>query len=153
MSKGNKTFTLTKKPHAGGRPRKYTELEILTKNIEKYFKSLKSKDGLSDQPPTMAGLAIALGFESRQSLADYGKNEKFSYIIKKAKTAIELFWESRLVSTSPTGAIFWLKNHAEYADRQEVTGANGGPLRFASLTDEELDKLIAEEITRRANGK
>lgn len=75
----------------------------------------------------MSGLAYALGFESRQSLYAYEKDERFSYSIKRAKLAIEIWYEERMSGNSPTGAIFWLKNHAGYTDKQEISGNDDKP--------------------------
>ena len=86
--------------------------------IDTYFKSLKGKNG--DKPPTLAGLALALGFVSRQSLFDYSENELFACAIKKAKARIEEHHEGRMSGTSPVGSIFWLKNNAGYVDKQEI---------------------------------
>lgn len=88
---------------AGGRPRKYNTAEELQEAIDAYFEETKDV--------TITGLALFLGFESRQSLYDYAEQEQFSYIIKRAKFKVEHAYELRLInSSSPTGAIFALKN-------------------------------------------
>lgn len=89
--------------HAG-RPPKYESPEDLQKAINDYFEDLQEDD------PTLTGLALHLGFESRQSMYDYEKRDKFSYTIKRARLAIENKYESMLFKPSPTGAIFALKN-------------------------------------------
>ena len=108
-----------------GRPRIYDNAEDIDIAIESYFNSLESGD--TTRPPTMSGLAYALGFESRQSLYAYEKDERFSYSIKRAKLAIEIWYEERMSGNSPTGAIFWLKNHAGYTDKQEISGNDDKP--------------------------
>jgi hypothetical protein len=77
----------------------------------------------SDNPPTVAGLAYRLGFASRQSVYDYEwKNEKFAYVVKRARLLIEEFHEKRLSTAMfPTGSIFWAKNHG-WSDRQRDEG-------------------------------
>jgi len=75
---------------------------------------------------TMAGLAYWLGFEDRNGLLEYEKRPEFSSIVKRARTKIQSWWESRLGDKSPTGAIFWLKNHAGYRDEQHMQ--HGGNL-------------------------
>jgi hypothetical protein len=119
------------------RPRKYDTEEELQEEIDKYFAAVgfcPAVDTLgnivtgSDGKPviihnqaTMSGLAYALGFTSRQSIYDYEQNEVFSYAIKRARLRIESVIENDLLTTkSPTGAIFWLKNHAGYSDKQEI---------------------------------
>jgi hypothetical protein len=102
-----------------GRPRKWDNPDEMQEAIDAYFASLN--DGETAKPPTVAGLAIALGFCDRQSLQDYAKDERFSFPIKAARHKIEAWHEGRLSGTSPTGSIFWLKNHAGYTDKQEQT--------------------------------
>jgi len=108
------------------RPRKYKTDEELDEAITAYFKSLTATD--TPRPPTMAGLAYALGFSSRQSLYDLEKNDIFSYTIKRARLLVEGWYEERMSGNSPTGAIFWLKNHAGYTDKQEISGPAGEQL-------------------------
>lgn len=111
-----------------GRPPKYETCQELEAKIQEYFKScvpefLKNpttneyvlNNGqpvvLDHNKPTITGLALALGFESRQSLYDYEKNNKFSYIIKRAKLKVENSYEqdTRNPKLQPTGSIFALK--------------------------------------------
>lgn len=113
-----------------GRPAKYAEAEAFEAKVNEYFNGLLD-DPERPQPPTMAGLALHLGYTSRQSLYDAEKKkDEFSYIIKRARLKIEGYWETRLAGNSPTGAIFWLKNHSGYNDKttQELTGADGSKL-------------------------
>jgi hypothetical protein len=115
-----------------GRPPVFETSEELEQSIEDYFEKCVSKpltfdkDGIPtpvmdakgnpvmiDNPPTTAGLALHLGYASRQSLYDQkDRDERFSYIIKRAILAIENQHEKRLsLAGSPVGSIFWLKNH------------------------------------------
>ncbi len=64
---------------------------------------------------TITGLALFMGFESRQSLFDYGKKQDFSYVVKRAKLAVENSYEGN----GQTIDIFALKNMG-WVDRQEV---------------------------------
>lgn len=130
---------------AGGRPPKYETAEDLETLIDGYFKECVpvpmtyEKDGetkilcdnkgnpvYSDNPPTVAGLALRLGFVSRQSIYDYEvKGSEFAYIIKRARLMIEEHHEKRLSTAStPTGSIFWMKNH-EWSDKQELEHSGG----------------------------
>lgn len=62
--------------------------------------------------PTVAGLALSLGFADRCSLLDYeAREEEFSRVVKRARTRIEQHHEERLSGNSPTGSIYWLKTH------------------------------------------
>ncbi len=119
-----------------GRPAKFETPEELEAAIDTYFegcqaeplvfegemlRDAKGNPVMNNKVPTTAGLALHLGFADRQSLYDQkGRSEEFSCIIKRAITAIEVrHEESMLTSSSPTGSIFWLKNH-KWADKQEV---------------------------------
>ena len=86
------------------RPRIYNDENELQEEILKYFEQCKN------ERPTVTGLALFLGFASKQSLYDYEKNDKFSYPIKRALTMIECELEKRLENQSVSGIIFALKN-------------------------------------------
>jgi hypothetical protein len=88
------------------RPRMYNDEVELQEEILKYFE----KCNTSNERPTVTGLALFLGFASKQSLYDYEKNDKFSYPIKRALTMIECELEKRLENQSVSGIIFALKN-------------------------------------------
>ena len=93
---------------------KFETVEELEKSIGDYFESLEYKDAETQQvmhrPATMTGLALALGFCSRQSLYDYEGRDAFSYTIKIARLRVENSYEEHLFTKSCTGAIFGLKN-------------------------------------------
>jgi len=104
-----------------GRPPKYKNKEKLQDKITEYFEKGMRKRQVVVGPvtnrsiveipvPTITGLALFLGFESRQSFYDYEKNKEFSYTIKKARTFIEREYEELLSTGNVTGAIFALKN-------------------------------------------
>lgn len=93
--------------------------EELKKRVDEYFNSgirtktiFVGKDAVPIEVPvpTITGLAIFLGFESRQSFYDYEKNPKHSYTIKRARMFIEREYEEQLQVGNTTGAIFALKN-------------------------------------------
>lgn len=91
----------------GGRPAKFDNPEDLQKKVDEYFDWAKQENnGIK----TITGLALFLGFESRQSIYDYEKDGTFSYIIKNARLRVEEGYEERLHTGIPTGAIFALKN-------------------------------------------
>jgi len=104
-----------------GRPPKYKNKDELQKKITEYFENGMRKRKVVVGPPanksiveipvpTITGLALFLGFESRQSFYDYEKNNEFSYTIKKSRTFIEREYEELLSTGNVTGAIFALKN-------------------------------------------
>lgn len=69
--------------------------------------------------PTITGLCIFLGFESRQSFYAYEQKPEFSYTIKRARLFIENEYEEMLHAGNTTGAIFALKNFG-WIDKQEI---------------------------------
>jgi hypothetical protein len=100
---------------SAGRPPIWDDPEKFEKAVEAYFAESETKKS----NPTWTGLALHLGFESRQSLQDYKEKEQFSYPIKKALARIEENYEQGLFSRNPAGAIFALKNFG-WKDKQEV---------------------------------
>jgi hypothetical protein len=121
-----------------GRPLKYKTNEELQSAIDEFFalcvpelltdiegKAVVDKVGRPVyrlNPPTLTGLALHLGFESRQSIYDYEKrNEAFSYTIKKARLTCENFAERGILSGEVNAAagIFVLKNYG-WTDKQEI---------------------------------
>jgi len=116
---------------------KYESVEEIDQEIDKYFKECKPEylldsDGeyvldkgkpvlLNVGKPTITGLALALGFESRQSMYDYEKKEAFSYTIKRARLKIENSYEQDIRNSGlvPTGSIFALKNFG-WSDKLEI---------------------------------
>lgn len=114
----------------GGAPPRFETAEALLQKVEEYFEWCKGELNTdpekamaykrNPEPLTVTGLALFLGFESRQSLYDYEKNDVFSYIIKHARLKVENAYEINLqTSRNPAGSIFALKNMG-WADRSEV---------------------------------
>lgn len=122
---------------AAGRPAHFENGDQLRSKVEEYYTylsgdyvdvKLSDDEGNSfterkytrhPEDPTITGLALFLGFESRQSVYDYEKNGEFSYIIKNARLRVEHGYEKSLKSDKPTGAIFALKNMG-WTDKMEL---------------------------------
>ena len=122
-----------------GRPLKYETPEELRDAITGYFETCKE----NKVPTSMCGLALALGFNSRQSLLNYENRIEFMDIIKKARLTVEMHYELRLNTTSCTGAIFALKNMG-WTDRQEIE--HSGKMKHVyDTTDEELEEIIKSD--------
>lgn len=135
-----------------GRPLKYKTVAELEKKIKEYFDKcvdviLKDEEGrplvnksgivaMIPHPPTVAGLALYLGFEDRRSLYDYKERPEFSHTIKKAILKIEENAENALITgKASTGAIFWLKNHGWTDKTIQDVNVNGYSL-FEKRTEE-----------------
>ena len=125
-----------------GRPPKYKKKEEVDGLIEKYFKEcegrpyimedgepLRDKNGevvmLGERPITMTGLALALGFNSRQSLLNYQGKPEFMDSITRAKAHVEEYAERRLYDRDGAkGAEFSLKYNFKWA-QEEKNGKDG----------------------------
>lgn len=113
------------KVSTAGRPPLFDDPEVLESQIEAYFNDPDHEYQQvgeiiwQKKPITITGLALWLGFESRQSFYDYEKNERFSYIIKKARLRVEQEYEAKLSRNNPTGSIFALKNMG-WKDTSEI---------------------------------
>lgn len=114
---------------AGGRPPKYESKEQIEGLIEDYFKKCEGeilKDGNDEivfdkfgrpvmvgvRPPTVTGLALALGFSTRTSLLNYQGKKEFLDTITRAKSMVEAYAEERLFDRDGSnGARFSLVNN------------------------------------------
>lgn len=134
-----------------GRPPMFETPEELSKEIDNYFNGgVKTRKVIVGKPPntqvieievpTITGLCIFLGFESRQSFYAYELKPEFSYTIKSARLFIENTYEEMLHAGNTTGAIFALKNFG-WIDKQEID-------QKTTLSDERIDasKLTTEEL-------
>jgi hypothetical protein len=117
-----------------GRPAAYDTPEQMQQAIDSYFDTCVQED----RPPTVTGLALALGFESRNALLYYESDKpEFLSTVKKAKGRIEQHIEEQLYrGSSVTGLIFNLKNNFGWKDAHDYTHVTRdeegkeAPLRF-----------------------
>ena len=118
----------TKKPHVG-RPPKYKSVEEMQAKIDEYFAACKGHPMTDDEgkpvldkfgrpivldahPPTITGLALALGFASRQGLLTYQGKKVYCDTITRAKAKCEQYAEERLFDRDGSnGAKFSLQNN------------------------------------------
>lgn len=119
-----KKYNYTKKT---GRPAKFKTPEELQIKVNEYFDTFPAS-------PTLAGLALYLGFESWQSINDYAKRDKFSYVISCARLKIIDFLENSAMRDkgSPQGVIHRLKV-MKYDAPQQISGVGGVPLQIVVL--------------------
>lgn len=138
---------------AVGRPPKYKSKEEIEAKIDAYFKEcegeiLKDEKGkpvfdkfghpvvINQRPPTVTGLALALGFTTRLSLLNYQGKKEFVNTITRAKTMIEAYTEERLFDRDGT-------NGAQFSLRNNFKGWND---RQPSELDQEEQKARIEQI-------
>lgn len=129
--------------HAGGRPPIFADPEALKAKVDDYFVWVQGEKEIiinqKGEPEekwkrfpkhvTITGLALHLGFESRQSIYDYEEKGEFSYIIKNARLRVEENYEQNLHGNNCTGSIFALKNMG-WKDKTEtaLTDPDGNAL-------------------------
>ncbi len=124
-----------------GRPKKYTEVELMKQKTDLYFKKCDNKN----EPYTVTGLCLALDI-TRETLNQYLKDEQFSDTIKKAKLKVENYLEKHLIiDSSTTGIIFNLKNNFGWTDKQELKHSGNINNPFEGLSTEELRQLISDD--------
>ncbi len=144
-----------------GRPPLFDSPKSMMEKIDEYIQGQYGKVIESDKEDeddlqvrgyniTITGLALYLGFESRQSFYDYEEKPEFSYIIKRARLHVENAYEMNLYGKNPTGSIFALKNMG-WKDKSEVeqnTTIKDETIDTSTLTDAELRALV--EIQRKS---
>lgn len=122
-----------------GRPPMYKTAKEIQKKIDAYFEECKGRLLVDDngnamrdkygmpiyvdaRPLTITGLALALGFTSRQALLNYQAKEEFVDTIMRAKAKVECYAEERLFDKDgANGAKFSLANNFEgWKEKKEV---------------------------------
>ena len=86
--------------------------------VDKYGYAVK----VGVRPLTITGLALALGFNSRQALLNYQAKEEFHDTILRAKAKVEQYAEERLFDKDgANGAKFSLSNNFEgWREKQQI---------------------------------
>lgn len=92
--------------NGGGRPRIYNTPEDLEVEVISYFQDCVDRK----ISVTVTGLALYVGFNSRNMLYEYRARDEFSGIIKRALTAVEHGYELNLHTFNALGAKFALMN-------------------------------------------
>lgn len=132
---------------AAGAPRKWKSVKAMQEAIDAYFKKCEGEPLIVDgsvavdkygvpiiinvKPPTVTGLALALGFTGRQALLDYQARPEFADTITRAKARCEEYAESRLYDKDgANGAKFSLGcNFGWNSDNEK----SGDPAALAAL--------------------
>lgn len=134
----------------GGRPRKFTDNDLLKEKVDAYFDWCdeqsrtftddKGRTKVVNKPYTMSGLALYLDADT-DTINEYqkgvydDKDNMFSVTLKKARKKIENYAEEQLFSGNNTaGIIFNLKNNFHWSDKKEI-----------DLKVEDLTVTIAED--------
>lgn len=123
----------------GGRPPFYNTAEEMQEKIDAYFEECKGRTLTDDEgnimtdkygcpivvdarPLTITGLALALGFNSRQALLNYQIKDEFHDTILRAKAKVECYAEERLFDKDgANGAKFSLANNFDgWKEKQQI---------------------------------
>ena len=124
-----------------GRPLTYKTKKELQEKIDAYFEECAGSpllDGngvpmvdkrgnpvlVNARPPTITGLALYLGLNSRQALLNYQGRKEFNDTITRAKSRVEQYAEERLFDKDgANGAKFSLANNFEgWKEKQQIDG-------------------------------
>jgi hypothetical protein len=139
----------------GGRPPMYKTVEEMQEKIDAYFEKCKGRvfehngEPVTDkygmpiiidaEPPTVTGLALALGFTSRQALLNYQDKKEFVDTVTRAKARVEHYAEMRLFDKDgANGAKFSLANNFEgWKEKQSIEADVNSTMNISiELTDE-----------------
>ena len=124
------------------RPLKYKTVDELQAAIDEYFKACEGRPLLDDKgqpvllkglpvmldvtPPTVTGLALALGFAGRQALLNYQGRKQFKDAITRAKSRCVAYAEGRLFDRDGAhGAQFSLRCNFGWSDKAEQAESGG----------------------------
>jgi hypothetical protein len=100
------------------------------------------------EPATISGMALFLGFSSKQEFEIYEETGKYATILKQGRLRIEAAYEARLYQT-PTGVIFALKTMG-WTDKPEVrkpTTATDNTLKVEIINTGLLPAANEKEVT------
>lgn len=140
------------------RPLKYKTVEQLQEAIDAYFEGcegtvLRDSEGnpvlnkwgspvmIGQKPPTVTGLALALGFTSRQALLNYQGRKMFVDAVTRAKSRCEEYTESRLYDRDGAmGAKFSLMNNFKGWREKPVER-----IQENDVEDDPITKALKEE--------
>lgn len=139
-----------------GRKPTYSKCEDMQKKIDAYFSSCEGQLITDDKgkplfdkfgqpvyidrhPPTIVGLALALGFTSRQTLLNYAEKPEFVDAITRAKARVEQYAEERLYDKDGTrGAQFTLR--CNFGWKEDTDTDKSDPVNITIAPREKKDE-------------
>ena len=89
---------------------KFNNRESLNRLIDEYFERSKNNTDKSTEPVTLTGLALYLGFTSKEVFDEYEQMDRYKDILSSGRFRVMAYYESRLHHPAPTGAMFALKS-------------------------------------------
>lgn len=96
----------------------------LNRLIDEYFERPKNNTDKTAEPITVAGLALYLGFSSKDEFDEYEQTGYHKLFIQRARFRVMAYYESRLHYPAPTGAMFALKSMG-WADKLKTKKSTG----------------------------
>lgn len=141
--------------------KKYKTPDELLKKGNEYFDFC----GKNFRPLTMAGLALFLGFTSRQTIYEYRKDPEFTEVIDFLKLRIEEWNTNLLYETGRSDArvnqnsvLFVLRATLGVRDVsvvENVTTTKNEKIDFSKIPDDKLDEFISllESATKTDDSK
>ncbi len=95
---------------------------------------------VGQKPPTITGLALALGFTTRQGLLNYQGKKEFLDTITRAKAKVEQYTEERLFDRDGT-------NGAQFSLRNNFKGWNGIEEKKLEIELFKLESQLKDSIS------
>lgn len=144
----------------------YKTPEEMQEVIDQYFIDCQGKPFLNDdgkplrdkfgeivlmdaKPPTVTGLALALGFTSRQALLNYQAKKAFVDTVMRAKSRVEEYAEQRLFDRDgQRGAQFSLEHNFRWKDTDEGKGGAGGVVILTPVLPEQAPPGTTEGVSQ-----
>jgi len=112
-----------------GRPPRFNSPDELWDQADDYLSKAER--------PTMAGLCGSMGI-TKQIWHNYAVQEEYTDTVQLIKQRVETrIEEIMLYEKNQAGAIFWLKNHADYKDTMHTDNTHRG--RFV-VSDSPIDE-------------
>ncbi|GAA4093273.1 terminase small subunit [Mucilaginibacter panaciglaebae] len=103
---------------------KFNNRASLNRLIDEYFERSKNDTDNTAEPITVTGLALYLGFTSKDAFDEYEQIGYHKVFIQRARFRVMAYYESRLHYPAPTGAMFALKSMG-WADKFKASKVGG----------------------------
>lgn len=155
--------TAAPKKETGGQKPMFTDPAEVQRLIDEYFEVCKGRLLMDDttgkpffdkwghpvivdaKPPTVTGLALALGFTNRVSLLNYQAKEEFADIITRAKSRVEEYAETRLYDRDgANGARFNLMCNFGWRENKDKD-QDGGTATVRIVCDIPRSKVVSAD--------
>jgi len=101
------------------------------------------------EPATITGLALYLGFSSRQAFDDYEVTGKHALLLKRGRLRIEAEYEKKLHQQPASGAIFALRSMGwnEKPEDRQITDKSSKTLQVKILESGPLPATNEKDVS------